>query len=81
MGYFSLFKVKGKYIYILVPQVIVSKLISKNFAGFPVKVVGFIAIFECEKQNAVELACETREILFYPARCPSFWKKLKCWLE
>ena len=32
----------------LYPQIIVSKLISKNFTCFPVKIVRIIAIFERE---------------------------------
>ena len=43
------------------PQIIVSKLISKDFASSPAKIVGIIAIFEHE-----------HEILFYLAEFLSF---------
>ena len=41
---------------------------------FPVKIVGIIAFFQHEKQNAVKLANETRETLCYSPVFLSFRK-------
>ena len=74
MGYFSLFKCKWAIFIYKFHQIIVCKLISKNFTFFPVEIVGIFAIFEREYQNLVKLAHGKHEILFYSAAFLSFWK-------
>ena len=40
------------------------------------KCVGITAISELNSKNAVKIACETREILFYCMHFSSFWKSV-----
>ena len=57
---FCFLKSKSAIFTYLFPQIIVSKLISKNFACFSLKIVGVI---EANSKKAIELASETSEIL------------------
>ena len=66
------------------PQITASKLISKSFTCFPVKIVEIIAAFLSvnRKFGKVGLlqACETREILFHRTAFLEFWKSSESWL-
>ena len=56
------------------PQIIVFKLISKNFTCFSVNIVEIIAILNMKSRNEVYFARESREMQLYLAAFLCFWK-------